>query len=407
MLLNALAARLGADGVVVARPSAPGPEPLGVLRAVAAVFRVAAEDTRAALSEGIRRVLDEAAGDGRPVLVILDEAESLPRGALAEIPGLLDLGRLPGAGARAPFSVLLAGQDELHETLEGDDLAALAREVRLRCHLRPLTLAEVADFVQFQLQAAGLAPDAFAIDALEAIWAFSEGTPGLINLLCGRALAAWPPDAPQVSREIVGRCAEEFGGMPVRGERGSRRAGARRPLGPARASRRRLAVAGLATLAALGTWAAMHLARGPSAGPDADPAPGRAAPPEGRAAAPAEHPAAPEGPAAPAMPVAGGPIPDPARDSERATGDSGSATAQVPAAPSPPPPAAAPSSPPAGALATPPGPSPAARPAVTPSKASVTSPGGPAGGTAAPTERREPSEPDPSAIIDWLLRRGR
>lgn len=113
-LTNALIDRLG-EAAVVARLSYPTLEPSEFYQYLATAFTVqGALPTRASFLAQFSDFLSAAARNGRHVLLIIDDAQSLTRALLEEIRHLAHLAREAGL----PLSILLVGQEELMALLQ-------------------------------------------------------------------------------------------------------------------------------------------------------------------------------------------------------------------------------------------------------------------------------------------------
>jgi hypothetical protein len=63
-----------------------------------------------------------------------------------------------------------------------------AQRIAVEHHLQPLDAQETREYIQHRLQVAGGDPDLFDVQACTSVYAWSRGTPGLINLLCDTVL---------------------------------------------------------------------------------------------------------------------------------------------------------------------------------------------------------------------------
>jgi general secretion pathway protein A len=187
-LTNALIDRLG-ETAVVAAVRYPSLEPRDFFRVIASAYRLrAAVGSREAFLAEMGEFLAECRRTGRPVLLVVDNAQSLSRELWEEIRQLCGLaGGDPETGSGGALSVLLAGQQELDGVLAELDLA---RRVTLRWVVEPLTADEVAAYVAHRLEVAGLAESPFGPEAVRQVWALSRGVPRLVNAVCEQALLA-------------------------------------------------------------------------------------------------------------------------------------------------------------------------------------------------------------------------
>jgi general secretion pathway protein A len=180
-LAHALNVRVHEEHVVVARAPHPIPEDMDPLAAVAEAFGLPADfKDRAGFLEQFGRFVVETGACGRRVMLVVDEAHSLPRELLVE------LARLPygdEASQPASMSVLLIGERGLIDSLRANGV-----EADVLCQLRPLTREQTADYIAHRLRTAGQRERLFTPPALRKIWLVSEGVPLAVNMLCDEAL---------------------------------------------------------------------------------------------------------------------------------------------------------------------------------------------------------------------------
>ena len=152
-------------------------------------------------SRNLGRLEDALKELGRliPVLV-LDESQHYPPGALEEIRLLLGL-NLP----RAPvFALVLLGDLYLQDTLRLQHHKALYSRIAACYRLGPLEPAQIEPFLAHGLQQVGLERPCFLPAAVDLLASASQGLPRLLNLLARSAwLAAAQAQAPTVGPEQV------------------------------------------------------------------------------------------------------------------------------------------------------------------------------------------------------------
>jgi general secretion pathway protein A len=187
ILINALVERLLAERTIVARLPYPNLEPADFFSVVANACDVPRGFAgRAAFLMSFRRFVRDAEATGRRVLLVIDEAQSLTPSLFAEIERLADAGTYAGSPPKHLANILLAGQDHLCSVLLRSEHARLAQAINVRCDLRPLTEAEVGEYIAHRVKVAGTERPLFTAGAVRKIWALSGGSPGLINLLSHR-----------------------------------------------------------------------------------------------------------------------------------------------------------------------------------------------------------------------------
>ncbi len=210
-LATQLVELLGPESLVVGRITGPIFELPDLFQALANAFHIGeAADGRAA--ERLRELLDGAARTGKKMILIVDEAQSLSDELLREVG---DLSTLASSDGRHRLAVLLVGQNDLAAMLSKDQHAALSQRIVARCVLEPLTREEVGEYIRSSLRAVGFEGAIFDADAVRQIAAISRGAPGVINVVCERALrTGHARQAPVIGPEIIDAC---LGELPSRG----------------------------------------------------------------------------------------------------------------------------------------------------------------------------------------------
>ena len=174
------------DDVITARLSQTQITPIQFLQGVLADFGFSPfRKRKAELLNMLNNYLLEQSRDGRKVVIIIDEAQNLTSRVLEEI---RLLSGIDGHKDKV-LSIILAGQPELNETLDAEDMRQLAQRTRLRFHLQALAKEEVPEYVRHRLAVAGAKrKKIFKSDAFEPIYQYTGGIPRLINTLCDTAL---------------------------------------------------------------------------------------------------------------------------------------------------------------------------------------------------------------------------
>lgn len=122
----------------------------------------------------------------RTVCLLVDNAQELSDELLEQI-GLLS--NLETDRIKL-LQIALVGRPEFETKLERPELWQLKQRIVLRRRLQPLSSAEVGFYVSNRLRTAGCRRhDIFVPDAIEAIAAYSNGIPSLVNIICDHAMA--------------------------------------------------------------------------------------------------------------------------------------------------------------------------------------------------------------------------
>ena len=138
---------------------------------------------------------------GRPVTLIIDEAQNLPPELLEQLRMLSNLNTEKGQ----LLQTILIGQPNLWDVLQQPRLEQLAQRISYDYFLGPLDSVDlVGQYIRYRLAAAGGDAALFQEDTYELIWQATGGVPRLINLVCDTALVyAFAEQVARVDRRIV------------------------------------------------------------------------------------------------------------------------------------------------------------------------------------------------------------
>jgi type II secretory pathway predicted ATPase ExeA/septal ring-binding cell division protein DamX len=155
-------------------------------------------------------------GQGRRVVVLIDEAHAMPRETLEEIRLLSNL----ESSQSKLLQLVLFGQPELDALLDAPEMRPLRERITHSIRLEPLARADVEVYIEFRLRAAGCrGPNPFSRAALRLIAEASLGLTRRINILCDKALmAAFAADTHAVTPREARRAIADsgFAGAPGR-----------------------------------------------------------------------------------------------------------------------------------------------------------------------------------------------
>lgn len=196
--------------VVVAQINQTQVSPVEFLQILLAQFGFSPFKMRKAeLLATLNQFLIEQYAAGRKVLLIVDEAQNLTNKVLEEVRLLSGVETTKEKVLR----IILAGQPELNDKLDSDELVQLRQRVRLRFHLNALGEADATEYVRHRLRVAGAGDrELFEPDTFPVIYRYTGGIPRLTNTLCDTALlAAFAQDRPAVSLEDVHSAVAELG----------------------------------------------------------------------------------------------------------------------------------------------------------------------------------------------------
>lgn len=142
-----------------------------------------------------------------PVLVI-DEAQLVPHRETFDEIRLLTNFQLDDQNL---MSVVLMGQPELRKRLAHRVYEPLRQRIGMQYNLKPLSLEETADYIDFRLKTAGGEGGLFADGAVERIFEYSGGIPRKINHAASLALLeGFGRETPIVGADILDAVMEEL-----------------------------------------------------------------------------------------------------------------------------------------------------------------------------------------------------
>ncbi|MDP3517455.1 MAG: AAA family ATPase [Pseudohongiella sp.] len=188
MLCRMLEQRLP-DSVEVVYLANPKLTPHDILYAVAFELKIdVTQDTpRLVLMQKLQSHLLEQHAANRSVLVIIEEAQSMPLETLEEIRLFSNL----ETHQHKLMQIILFGQPELDKNLQEKNIRQLKERITHSFYLNPLTPDEVSDYLRHRLQAAGCpAPQIFSKAAENLIAKASGGLTRRINILADKAMLA-------------------------------------------------------------------------------------------------------------------------------------------------------------------------------------------------------------------------
>jgi general secretion pathway protein A len=181
------------------------------LQVICQELRVATprEDTVKSRIDTLNTHLLRAYAEGRRVVLIVDEAQTLSPELLEQVRLLTNL----ETPKKKLLQIILIGQPELRDVLERPEMRQLAQRITGRYHLEPLSKGDTAVYVRHRMRVAGAQSDVFKGSAIRQLYRKSRGIPRLINVVADRALlAAYTQDLRLVDGRLVERAASEVFG---------------------------------------------------------------------------------------------------------------------------------------------------------------------------------------------------
>lgn len=186
MLVSALFQLLPKENVIGTHIVTTQMQADDLLRMVAAGYGLPFQRvSKAGLLRSLESYFRGCVQEGKRVLLVVDEAQGLPRKAIEELRMLSNF-QIKG---RPLVQSFLLGQREFRTTMRSEGFEQLRQRVIAAYHLKPLDVEETRRYIEHRLRLVGWAGDpGFSEDVFDGIYAFTEGVPRRINTLCDRLL---------------------------------------------------------------------------------------------------------------------------------------------------------------------------------------------------------------------------
>jgi type II secretory pathway predicted ATPase ExeA/septal ring-binding cell division protein DamX len=187
MLCRVLMERLPAtiETIYLANPSLSRDE---ILLAIGDELKLPLEkDRQTRVIRSLQEHLLRLFGEGRRVVVLIDEAHAMPEETLEEIRLLSNL----ESNRHKLLQIVLFGQPELDDHLDTAEMRQLKERITHSFRLEPLVRGDIENYVDFRMRAAGYrGPKVFSRHAIRLIARASQGLTRRINILADKALLA-------------------------------------------------------------------------------------------------------------------------------------------------------------------------------------------------------------------------
>jgi type II secretory pathway predicted ATPase ExeA len=184
-LANALLKEFG-EGVIAAVVPCPEYEGIDFFKLIAKACGIsAAPADRDSLFARLSEFLRSTGSTGKKVVLIIDDAHRMTQPRLQ---GLSELSGLEENGTRL-LHLVLFGESPLDGILAQESNRGLAQQITFRGMLKPLTREETALYILHRLKAAQCEREIFTPGAIDEIFLYSNGLPGLVNKACDAALS--------------------------------------------------------------------------------------------------------------------------------------------------------------------------------------------------------------------------
>lgn len=210
-LITRLMLRHFNDRIVYASINNTRISPTDLLRCICDEYRIdyTATDTGADLLRRLQDFLVARFTDGKPVVLMLDEAQALSRDAFEQI---RMIGNVETDDAKL-LQIVIVGQPELRERFEADDMRQLRQRIFRSFHLRGLTREQTEGYIRHRLSVGGAQYPERIFDeaAIDLIFQYSQGLPRLINTVCDNAmLSAYAADQLAIDGPFLQRVIQQM-----------------------------------------------------------------------------------------------------------------------------------------------------------------------------------------------------
>ena len=149
------------------------------LKAICADFDLPLRPSQQRQESELNSFLIEQLGQGRLVVLFVDEAQKLPGAQLELVRTLLNF----EDGQVKLIQIVLAAQLEIRQKLADKSKKAIRSRIFAPSTLEPLTLAETSAMLSFRCERAGI-KNPFGQDAVEAVYRMTGGVPRDILKVC-------------------------------------------------------------------------------------------------------------------------------------------------------------------------------------------------------------------------------
>jgi MSHA biogenesis protein MshM len=186
LLCRKFMAMLGEDFVTAYIPN-PYLEPRTLMLALADELEItlARDVDQHQLLKSINFRLLDLAGQGKQVVLCLDEAQAIPIESLEALRLLTNL----ETEKRKLLQIVLFGQPELNANLEVDSIRQLAQRITFHYHLGALSRDDLDYYLAHRLRVAGYAgARLFSRGAVGKLFKSTGGIPRLVNIMSNKAL---------------------------------------------------------------------------------------------------------------------------------------------------------------------------------------------------------------------------
>jgi general secretion pathway protein A len=124
-------------------------------------------------------------GEGRTVVLVIDEAQNLEPPVLEQIRLISNL----ETDREKLIQIVLSGQPEFVKMLKRNEMRQLSQRINVRYHLQAMDFQDTVHYINHRLDVAGGRSGViFSRSAMKRVYKYSRGLPRLVNAACDRAL---------------------------------------------------------------------------------------------------------------------------------------------------------------------------------------------------------------------------
>ncbi|MEH6557953.1 MAG: AAA family ATPase [Oceanicoccus sp.] len=218
MLCRKLLNTLDSDSYYTAYIPNPFLNPVALYRAIAEEFGIKCK-TRDGINEyqtAINNRLFELVGEGKKVVLVIDEAQAMPPKSLEALRLISNL----ETETTKLVHIVLFGQPELDRMLEHSSLRQLRQRISFSYDLPPLDYEGTRNYINHRATTAGSdgAP-LFSDGAIKLVFRASKGVPRLVNILCHKSLmVAYGKGVSQVDKRQMASAIDDTQGLEAYGK---------------------------------------------------------------------------------------------------------------------------------------------------------------------------------------------
>ena len=200
-ILRAFLSQLDADRHRTALIFNPCLSPSDLLQRMVRELGIPTPTSPSSLLDSLNSFLLQENREGRTIVLVIDEAQSLDLSVLEQIRLISNL----ETDKEKLIQIVLSGQPEFGQNLQRKDLRQLRQRITVHYRLQRMDFQDTADYIKYRINVAGGRGNVlFSRGALERIYRYSGGLPRLINAACDKALlAGYTENAAKISPRIA------------------------------------------------------------------------------------------------------------------------------------------------------------------------------------------------------------